>query len=387
MKLIRIGLAVNHSYSFYRSLLRGVAQFAETRPQWVFTSIIPAQQSSNAPRGRFRPDGLIASIHSESTMKTLANWRCPVVNASSVLPGSLLPRVGVNNTCVGQLAAAHFLERGLRHFAFFGSPDSLFSIERRDAFCHVLQAAGYSVSCHFSPPERPYDQLDRRWDIDLSTYRWLRGLPTPIGLFVPSDHWGFQLSQACHEVDLRMPEDVALLGVDDDDVNCELARPRLSSVVVPAVQIGYEAASLLDRLLAGEKPPDAPILIPPSGIATRRSTEVLAIDDVEVIAAVRFIREHAHLPIDVSDVLREVALGRRTLERRCLAALGWGLAEEIRRAHRERACRLLARTDLSIDSVAQQAGYSGFRHMSVDFRRKFNMTPTAYRRQMRGPSA
>lgn len=387
MKLIRIGFAVNHSYAFYRSLLRGVAQFAETRPHWVFTSVIPEQQTLGGTRSRFRPDGLIASVHSKSMMKTLSSWRRPVVNVSNVLPSPLLPRVGVNNTCVGQLAAAHFLERGLRHFAFFGSPDSQFSTERRDAFCQALHAAGHTVACQHSPPERPYDQLDRRWDIDLSTYRWLRGLPTPIGLFVPSDNWGFQLSQACREVDLRVPEDVALLGVDDDDLNCELARPRLSSVIVPAMRIGYEAAALLDRLLDGEKSPEGPILIPPPGIATRRSTEALAIDDAEVIVAVRFIREHAHLPIDVSDVVREVALGRRTLERRCQVALGWGLAEEIRRAHRERACRLLARTDLSMQVVAQQSGYSDFRHMAVAFRRKLGLTPTAYRRQARGPTA
>lgn len=154
---------------------------------------------------------------------------------------------------------------------------------------------------------------------------------------------------------------------------------------MPAERIGYEAAALLDRLLAGKKPPAEPVLLSPTGVATRRSTEMLAIADREVVAAVRFIREHAHLPLRVTDVLREVPVGRRTLERRCHKALGWGLGTEIRRAHLERARRLLARTDLPMKAVAQQAGFSDFRHLAVVFRQELGMPPTAYRRQMRGP--
>jgi LacI family transcriptional regulator len=197
---------------------------------------------------------------------------------------------------------------------------------------------------------------------------------------------GVQVAEACRQVGLRVPEDVALLGVDDDELDCELTRPRLSSVIVPAERIGYEAAALLDRLLAGERPPAEPILLPPTGVATRRSTEMLALADREVVAAVRFIREHAHLPLRVRDVLREVAVGRRTIERRCHKALGWGLGEEIRRVHLERARRLLARTELPMKAVAQQAGFSDFRHLAVVFRQELGLSPTAYRRQMRGPA-
>jgi LacI family transcriptional regulator len=182
---------------------------------------------------------------------------------------------------------------------------------------------------------------------------------------------------------LRVPEDVALLGVDDDDLYCELARPPLSSVILPTERIGYEAAALLDRLLAGANPPAEPILIPPTGVPARRSTEVLAIQDREVVQAVRFIREYAHLPLRVTDVLREVPVGRRTLERRCHKALGWGLGEEIRRVHLERARSLLANTDLPMKTLAHEAGFSDFRQMAVLFRREMGMPPTAYRRQTR----
>ncbi len=383
MKPLRIGLAVNHSYAYYRGVLRGIAHYAETRPRWLFTSIVPEQQSLQA-LGRFRPVGLIASVHSQALIRALSGWRRPVVNVSVVLPGLRFPRVGVDNARVGQLAATHFLERGLRHFGYVGPPDHVYATERHAAFCQVLREAGHAVICHHTPADLPLDPLGRRWDLDRGVYRWLRALPKPVGVFVPGDDWGVQVSEACRQVGLRVPEDVALLGVDDDDLACELTRPRLSSVIVPAERIGYEAAALLDRLLAGKKPPVGPILVPPTGVATRRSTEILAIEDREVVAAVRFIREHAHLPLRVSDVLREVPGGRRTLERRCHKALGWGLGEEIRRAHLERARRLLARTDLPMKAVAQQAGFSDFRHLAVVFRQELGMPPTVYRRQMRG---
>lgn len=383
MKLIRIGLAVNHSYAYYRGVLRGISHYAETRPQWLFTSIVPEEQSLLA-LGRFRPAGVIASVHLQSLVQAFSSWRRPVVNVSVVLPGLRFPRVGVDNARVGQLAGAHFLERGLRHFGFVGPPDHLYSIERHAAFRRALEEAGHTAACYHSAAHRSFDPLGRRWDLDRGVYRWLRALPKPVGVFVPDDVWGVQVSEACRQVGLRVPEDVALLGVDDDDLDCELARPRLSSVVVPTERIGYEAAALLNRLLAGEKPPEGPVLLPPTGVATRRSTEILAIEDREVVTAVRFIREHAHLPLRVADVLREVPVGRRTLERRCHTALGWSLGEEIRRAHLERARRLLARTELPMKAVAKQAGFSDFRHMAVVFRQELGMPPTAYRRQVRG---
>lgn len=382
----RIGLVFTHGIAHYRDILRGIRRYVEARPQWRFTSIVPEQQPRRV-LSRLRPDGLIAPVNTELLVRTLSSWRRPVVNVAAVFPGLPFPRVGVDNARVGQLAAAHLLERGLRQFGFIGPPDYLFATERREAFCQALREAGQTVACYESHRHLPFDPLGRRWDLDAAVRRWLRALTKPVGVFVPNDLWGVQVAEACWQVGLRVPEDVALVGVENDELHCELARPPLSSVILPGEQIGYEAAMLLDQLLAGEKPPRAPILLPPSGVATRRSSEVLAIDDAEVVAAVRYIREHAHRPLRVAEVLRRVALGRRTLERRCRKALGWGLGEEIRRTHLERARRLLAETDLPMKALAEQAGYADFRHMALVFRRELGLTPTAYRRQMRSPVA
>lgn len=381
-KPICIGLAFIHGYAYYRGILRGIRRYVEARPQWVFTSVAAEQQSPGVPR-RFRPDGLIAAVNTEQLLWRLSSWRRPIVDVAAVFSGLRFPRVGVDNVRIGQLAAAHFLERGLRHFGFVGPPSYVFSTARRAAFCQAVNKAGHTVACSEGGAQLPYDPSGRRWALDSSVPRFLRTLPKPVGVFVPNDLWGVQVAEACRRAELRVPEDVALLGVDDDDLYCEMTRPPLSSIVVPAQQIGYEAAALLDRLLGGAKPPREPILLAPTDVATRRSTEVLAIDDPEVVTAVRFIREHAHLPLRVADVLQQVPVGRRTLERRCRVALGRSLGHEIRRAHLERARRLLAETDLPMKVLAKQAGFSDFRLMALVFRQELGLPPTAYRLQMR----
>jgi LacI family transcriptional regulator len=382
-KPVCIGLVFIQGYAFYRGVLRGIRQYVETKPQWLFTSVAP--ESHRVP-GPIRPDGIIAAVNTKWLVRSLSSWRRPVVNVSAIFPGLRFPRVGVDNVQVGRLAAAHFLDRGLRQFGFVGPTDYLFSIERREAFCEALRQAGHTVAYCKGARYLPYDPFVPQGKLDPSVVRWLRELPKPVGIFVPNDIYGVQIAEACRSAGLRVPEDVALLGVDNDDLYCEMTRPPLSSIMVPAEKVGYEAAALLDRLLAGEKPPREPILLPPTGVATRRSSEVLAIDDKEVVTAVRFIREHAHLPLRVADVLPQVSVGRRTLERHCHLALGWGIGEEIRRAHLERACRLLAATDLPLKVLAKQAGFSDFRLMTAAFHKELGMTPSAYRRQMRSPA-
>lgn len=381
---LHIGLVFTYSFTFYRGILRGIRRYMEARPDWRFTVIVPDEHSLRMPV-RHRPDGLITSMDTQHVVQSLSSWRRPAVDVSAVFAKVRFPRVRVDNGRVGQLAATHFRERGLQHFAFVGPKGHLYSDERRDAFSQSVQEFGFSVSHYEVRLEPPFDLLSQGWSLDPAFMQWLRGLPKPIGVFVPFDFWGVQMAESCRRAELRVPEDVALLGVDNDDAFCELARPPLSSIMLPTEQIGYEAAVQLERLICGARPTSESILLQPIGVATRRSTETLAIDDREVVAAIRYIREHAHLPIQVDEVLRQVPIGRRTLERRCRATLGWGLGEEIQRSHFERACRLLANTDLPMEAVAVQSGYSGFRHLGLAFRRTLSMAPSAYRGKMRSP--
>jgi LacI family transcriptional regulator len=379
---IRIGIVMTHGYSYFRDILLGIRRYAETQPRWIFTTVA-AEPPALKAFAEFKPDGLIASIDTPGLKKALAAMRRPVVNIAAVLRQPLpFPRVGVDNAEVGRLAAQHFLERGLRHFAFVGNPQWLYSIAREAAFRATLEQSNASVVSYHDDVEHSFDPRGQQRPLDRRVHRWLLALPKPIGIFTPNDLWGVRVTEVCRQKGLRVPEDVAVLGVDDDDLYCELARPPLSSVIVPAERIGYEAAALLERMLEGEKAPAEPILLPPPGVVTRRSTEVLAIDDPHVTAAVRYIREHAHLPVQVSDVFEQVPVGRRWLERAFRKVLGRGVWEEIRRVHVERARRLLTETHLSIEAVAIQSGFSDFRHLAVVFRKELGVSPTAYRRQM-----
>jgi LacI family transcriptional regulator len=304
-KATNIGMVFLHTLAYYRRALRGVWRYAEARPHWEFTSIIPEKHSLKMHR-RFRPDGLIVTANTIAFEKALRSWRRPAVNVSAVIPGQRFPRVGVDNVLVGQIAAAHFLERGLQHFAFVGPPSQVFASERQAAFCDAISKTGAAVDCYISRAIQEFDPHGLHWDLEAGVQRWLQKLSKPVGIFTPNDLWGVQVLMACRRAGLRVPEEVAVLGVDNDTLYCEMTRPGLSSVIVPAEQIGYEAAGLLERLLSGEPAPQDPVLLPPVGVRSRRSSEVLAIEDESVAAAVRFIRQQAHQPLQVDDVLKRV---------------------------------------------------------------------------------
>lgn len=381
--LIRIGLVFGYSLSYYRDIVRGIRAFAESRPQWAFTPIAPAPDAIESIRP-LNLDGLIAHIFTLDLAKAIVRLRKPVVNVSGVLPNLKIPRVMADHEQTGRLAAQHFLDRGLRHFGFFGYTEHAFSKGREAGFRREVEQAGFSVSSYLSDdPLHPEPTGLCRWDDGLQ--KWLVGLARPVGVLSSHDIQGVQLSEACHRAGLRVPDDVALLGVDDDDLFCQVARPPLSSVSLPGERIGFEAARMLEGLLSRRKQ-DAQsrtVLLPSPGVKTRPSSDVLAIEDEDVVTAVRFIRGRSCKSIGVADVIKVVAVSRRSLERRFRAILGRSVGEEICRVRMEKAKELLSGTEMPIAMVATRSGFSEAKHLSIVFRRETGLTPTEYRRRCR----
>jgi LacI family transcriptional regulator len=204
-------------------------------------------------------------------------------------------------------------------------------------------------------------------------------LTRPVGVFAVDDAWGFQLAAVCSQAGLHVPEEVAIVGVDNDDLLCELARPSLSSIPLSAHKVGLEAAALLNQMLQGAPAPEESLLIPPADVVCRRSSDILAIADEDVSQAVRFIRDHGHEPLRVEHVLAAVPVARRSLERRFRAVLGHGILVEIRHAHVQRACRLLTETDFSIATIAESAGFSGPKQFWLAFQQFLGQTPKEFR--------
>ncbi len=378
----RVGLVFGHGLAFYRGILRGIKSFAETRPDWVFAPIAPEADAVQELRP-FALDGLIAHVFTARLGRALERLGKPVVNVSGVLPDLPFPRVVVDHVQVGRAAAEHLLDRGLRRFGFVGYADHDFSLGREAGFREVIERSGGQLTIHRARAAH----LDPTglWQWDQGLERWLGALERPIGVLASHDIQGVQVSEACRRLGLKIPDDVALVGVDDDDLLCEMARPALSSVRLPAMRIGFEAATILDRLMARPGRPARPgaFLLAPLGVAARGSSDLLAIDDVEVAAAARFIRTHALEPIQVRDVVAVATVSRRSLERRFQAILGRGLWEEIRRVRMDRARELLAGTETPIGRIAVQAGFSEAKLLSTAFRQETGMTPSEYRRRHR----
>jgi len=378
---VRIGLVMEHSLSFYRQILRGVKTFATNRPEWLFTPIASNRRALELVKP-LRCHGYIAHIFHPPLAEALRQLRKPVINVSGVLPDLPFPHVVTDHREVGRQAGQHLVSSGLRHLGFVGYRSHEFSVGREQGLCDVAVEQGIEVHSFYEQNRRLEDPTGVwRWNEPL--LNWLRGLPKPIGILASHDTQGAQVAEYCHQLRLVVPDQVSIVGVDDDDLLCELARPSLSSVRLPAERIGFEAARLLDEWLQGRPPKERVLVLLPAGVAIRQSSNLQAVPDPHVAAAVRFIDDHAHHAFAVEDILKAVPIARRTLERRFRKWLQRSILQEIRRAHVERARHLLATTDLSMSEIAYRSGLTDSRQLSITFRQVTGTTPSSYRRQLR----
>lgn len=367
---------------YCRDVLRGVQAFARQHESWIFHDAAPSLELLK-PLKEWKPQGIIAHLFDREFALKLCRLRTPIVNVTSTLSDLAVPLVEVDHLAVGRLAAEHFLDGGFHNFGYFGSGTAGFSIGREQGFRDRLAEAGFaSFSCYAEYLPRPAP--GGSWaDVDERVREWLVSLVKPVGVLASNDVPARELAEICRLLDLNVPGDVAILGVDNDEVETGLAYPPLSSIAIPGERVGFEAASLLSRLMARRELRPAPLLLPPQGVVVRQSTDVVAVSDPELSSILNFIRRHAAEPIGVEDVLSQVAVSRRKLERRFRQVMHRTIHDEIRRVRLERAKRLLATTDLAMPAVAARSGFEGARRFAVVFRQLSGMTPTDYRRQFR----
>lgn len=380
-KFQRIAILMGQDLSFCRGVIRGIRAYAVAKSDWAFRNGAPELQVIPYLRD-WRPHGIIANLFDRQVTRELMRLRKPIVDTACALPGLKVPMVDVDHRLVGQMAADYFLAKNFRHFAFFGSGSSDYARIREDSFRQRLAEAGYTAfSCygeylHRVPTMTGWKKMDQQ------VRRWLQKLPKPVAILASNDVPARNLSDMCAQLGIQIPDKVALLGVDDDDLECTLASPPLSSIALPAERIGYEAARLLDRMMAGETVPKEPLFLPPTRVVTRQSTDTMAINDSLVLEALEFIRRHATENINVYTVVLETAAGRRELERRFRKVLGRSILDEIRTMRVERAKELLSNTHLAMPAIARQSGFSNPQRLAIVFRRMTGMAPTLFRRQV-----
>jgi LacI family transcriptional regulator len=375
-----VAVLIETSRGYGRGLLEGVARYNREHGPWSMF-FEPHGLDDPPPKWlrTWEGDGILARINDVRMARLVAAAGLPAVDVRGRLTGLGLPFIGIDNAAVARLAVAHFRERGFVHFAFCGQARGEYfpMDQRRDCFSRLAEAAGHR--CHHFAPRRgsPWEREQER------LADWLRRLPKPVGVMACNDDMGNQALDACRRAGVGVPAEVALVGVDNDTVLCDMADPPMTSIDVHPERIGYEAAALLDRLMRrpARRPPPAFVELPPRGIVTRRSSDVLAVADPGVAAAVRFIREHACEGITVAAVLEQVPMSQRALERRFKAVVHRTPKREILRVQLDQARRLLCESHLPMNVVAQRCGFTSYKYFGDVFFRELGVRPGAYRKQ------
>jgi LacI family transcriptional regulator len=374
-----VALIVETSNSYGRGLLRGIGRYSREQGSWSL--FLPEQRRGESPPEWLRTwkgDGIIARIENPEVAACVGAAGLPAVDVSAARLLPQLPWVETDDDAIARLAFAHLQERGFRSLGFVGDTAFAWSNGRRDRFVASVDAA--RLDCHVldagaADRAGPWD-WDSRQELFVT---WIRGLPRPTGVFCCYDTLAQALLDACRRIDVAVPEEITVLGVDNDEILCELSTPPLSSVILDTERTGYEAAALLDRLMRCEGVETTGHLVPPLGIATRQSTDVLAVADPHVAEALRFIREHACDGIDVGDVLGRSKLSRRALESRFLKLMGRTPHSELLRVRLAAVKTLLLQTDLSVAEIAERTGYAHIEYLSAQFARVVGEPPTHFR--------
>ncbi len=381
-KILEVAVLVETDRSWGRAVVQGIADYCNKFGPWnLLTDPRDYDRRWSLP-DRWKGNGIIARISTPPQLKVISEIGLPTVNVDDVFPE--VPRMGhvcTNEAERAKMAVSHFQERGLKHFAYYAPPSNDYSRECEKAFEARLSELNFP--CHVYRPGYRVTRRIKRDEQHKRIHRWLNNLPRPVAIFAVDARRGLELTEVCNLEGISVPDEVAILAADTDDLICSLSNPPLSSISVASQRIGYEAAAILHSMMQGERAPVTPVLISPTCVVAKQSTNVLAIDDAMITKAMRFIQTHAFQGIDVADVLREVPVSRRFLEMHFKRYFGRLPAEEIRRIRLDKGKELLLQSDLSVEAIAEACGYAGTTQFGVAFRKRFGKMPLAYRKSHR----
>ncbi|HAI11702.1 MAG TPA: hypothetical protein DCM28_08355 [Phycisphaerales bacterium] len=357
-----------------RDIARGIIAYARQYTQWQFshvdmheTLVLNAQSS-----------GVIGQFYLPESYSVVNGAQIPLVKVGQQSPNVQVPLVASNDRAIGHMAAEYFLSLGLEHFAFASGGRWPFAQERLQGFINEINNKSHCSTKLFFGTAETKVQIP---DYEQKMIQWLKSLPKPCGIFCANDSAGIELIRLARISGLRIPTDMAVLGVDDDEIYCEFSEIPLSSIVQPLYTIGYEAARLMDLHLKDPDRKPQTIRLPPVKVVRRASSDMLALDDADVAKALRLIRDNATRDINVAWVVKQWSVNRRSLERRFVKLVGHSLLDEIHRVRFEHAKSLLAQTMMSLKEVAASSGFYDARYMATCFRQKLGISPSDYRKQ------
>jgi LacI family transcriptional regulator len=377
-----VALIIETSLGSGRDILRGVTRYVREHEPWALYHE-PHGLEESVPKWlrRWNGDGIIARIQTRRIARELAASRIPVIDVLGVVPDLPFPLVHVDNAAIAGMAAEHLLARGFRRFGFFGIEGENWSEQRYAAFCAAVAEVEAPVPIYRLQRDA---QGRRSWErAENHIARWIAALPKPAGVLVCSDQRGAQFLEACRRAAVSVPDELAVVSVDNDESLCEVCLPPLSSIEPGHQHVGYQAAALLDALLRGGTPPRKPLVVQPLQTITRLSSDVLAVTDASIGMALRLIRDQAAAGVLVDDIARQVGLSRSVLQRRFRALLNRSIHQEILSVRIKHARELLAKTDLSLAAVAARAGFRHQEYLGAVFRARIGKTPAQVRQETR----
>ncbi len=378
----RVALLIETSRTYGRDLLRGVKRYTEEHGGWsLFVEVRDLESKPPPWLSRWDGDGILVRSGSNAISNAVRRLGVPTVELRSNRTGDNVPFVGVDNEEVGRLVAEHFLERGFQHFGVYELDSEQFFVDRRDSFVRHLHAAGYNCSAfqqagHTEKPSQ-WEQQQKR------LIEWLQSLPRPVAVMACTDQLGCWLLDACRRAEIPVPEQIAVVGVENDETLAAMSSPPLSSLSLAGEKIGYEAARILDGMMNAVLPPEEPVLIAPVGIEARLSSDIFAIEDPLLSRCLRLIREQACRGLKVADILEAIPISRSSLERGIRKLLGRSPNAEMNRVRLQKVCELLSQTELTLEQIAARTGFTTSQYLSELFRKSINKTPGEYRKDSR----
>ena len=377
-----VGIRVPSWASFTRPIFRGIVDFIRNNEQWQIQTLVDSTNEM-APvliDENWRGDGLILFRYSADEAKIFKQCKIPVVNLSAECLGKGFPTVIPNNFEIGKQAAQHLLTLGLKNFSYWGDPSRNYSIERGDAFEQQIRSAGFDcIKVQIEPDHLPWDG---RWvKMHERIVEELCRLPKPVGIFAKDDMLGSNIIRICNEVGILVPEEIAVMGTNADEVFCQISTPPLSSVAYPGESVGYESARLLSSMMNGKSiKNDHLVTIPIRDIVARESTNTFAIDDLVVTQAVQYIRAVAPVyPIHVSEVAARSSLSLSGFNKHFVQQMGHTPKEEIKRVRLAKLQALLKNSNEKISRIAKEMKFGSPEELSRFFKRETGMVPKEYR--------
>lgn len=375
-KLPKIILAVENSRAFDKELLQGISQYAKQNGPWLFFHNSYNAEWSLADIEKIQPNAIIvrASKNADFIEKIPSQIPC-VVLGSDIIRKDRINVIG-NSSGIGKMAALYLLSLGFKDFGFCGESNSVWSRRRASGFTKAIQNVGFDVNFYSTS-----EKLNFAGELAAIT-QWIGDLPKPIGIMTASDQMGLVVLEACKAVNIDVPKQAAVIGVDNDIANCELAMPPLTSIALNTVKAGFEAARLIDEMMKKMRNiKTEKIIVEPTHIVSRQSTNVLAVSDSIVAKALDFIRNNVSRQIQVCDVADWVSVSRRELERRFKKNLNNSIHQEIKLARVRLIIKMLLETSDSVSEIASKLGFIDVNHIGRYFRDIEGISPVEYRKK------